>query len=718
MNDPLLHFLNPRSVAVVGVSPNWSYINTILKQFIALKAPEGIYPVNPRYPEVEGLPSYPRLTDIPGEVELAILSVPARLVPDALEQCEQKKVKAINIITSGFAEIGGEEGVRRHKVMTNYVERTGIRIIGPNCFGNMSAVYRFGGMSNSLVACQRSGKLSLAFQSGGLALTVLLNCSDRYLDLAHAVTTGNEVDLDLADCVNFFAEDEATQVIGLYVEQFRKPELFLEAAEKCATQRKPIVVLKSGRSEQGAQLAQAHTGALAGSDKVIDAVLKKYGVIRVYTLNEMLETLAIMHTKKLPRGRGVGAITNSGGENSLIVDLAADIGVDFPPLCDESATLVRQELYDYISVSNPLDITGPGGLTDLHIHQAALEALGRDPDIHIILHQLGGNTKYDAAGPNGKLLLDMVAKYPDKVWLRTSKMAGSFTEKPSWIPDYADPRYEIEGVPVMMGLDNILKAVKHLIEYAEFQEQRNRKEPLPRRIPATAAQKARELIASAQGSVLTESEGKQILALYQIPTTKERLATNPAEAANSAREIGFPVVLKIVSPQILHKTEAGGVVLNVRSEEEVRQAFERIMQNARDYNPSAELQGVAVQEMVTGGQEMIVGMTSDPQFGPGILVGLGGIFVEILKDVALRVPPINAETAVEMVESLKGKALLKGARGQAIADVKALIEVLQNFSQLCEDLKDLAKEVDINPLVVLPEGQGVRALDCLIVPAG
>jgi acyl-CoA synthetase (NDP forming) len=715
VDTTLQYFLNPQSVAIVGVSPNWSYINTIFKQFIALQNPPKVYPINPRYPDVDGVTCYPRLTDVPDPIELVMVSVPARLVPDALQQCEEKAVKAVNIITSGFAEMGGEEGARRHKLMTDFVARNGIRIVGPNCYGNSSSVFKFAGMPNTAPMMQRVGRLSLAFQSGGIAISMVSNCLDRYMGIAHVLSTGNEVDIDVADCVRYFAEDEHTQVIGCYVEQFRKPELFLEAADLCAAARKPIVVLKSGRSEVGSRMAQAHTGALAGSDKVIDAVLKQHGVIRVLDLNEMLETMTIMHTRKLPKGRGVAAITNSGGENSVIVDLADDIGVSFPAFSPASALAIRQALYDYIAVSNPLDITGPGGLTDLHVHAAALEGMGSDPDIHIILHQLGGNTKMDAGSPSGKLVFEAMRKYPDKLWLRSGKMAGTYRDKPPGQPDLIDPRHEWEGVPFLQGLTNVIKAVKHLIDYTEFQQKR---EAGPVRFAARTDRQAsaRAIVNTARGHALTESEGKQILALYGIPVTKECLAASAAEAAHKAAGIGFPVVMKIASPQIMHKTEAGGIALNVQSEEEARAAFERIMTNAARYNPAAELKGVSVQEMVQGGQEMIVGMSRDPQFGPGILVGLGGIFVEVLKDVSLSVPPLDAREARAMVDALKGKALLHGARGTKPADVDALVDALQRFSDLCLELKDDVREIDINPFVVFERGQGAKALDCLIVP--
>ena len=717
MEHPLNSFLNPRSVAVIGVSPNWSYINTIFKHFVALRTPPHLYPVNPNYAEVEGLPCYPRLTDVPGDVELVLVSVPARLVPDAMEQCEQKGVKAVNIITSGFAEMGGEEGARRHKLMTDFVQRTGIRIVGPNCYGNMSAPYKFAGMPNTERAVKEVGRLSLAFQSGGLAIGVVSACVDRYIALAHVISSGNEVDIEIGDCLEYFAEDEHTQVIWLYVEQFRNPEKFIRAAERCAELRKPIVALKTGRSEAGQKMAQAHTGALAGSDKIVDAVLKQYGIARVSSTNEMLETMAIMHARKLPTGRGVAAVTNSGGANAVIADIAEDVGVEFPPFSEASYPTIRKVLYDYITVSNPLDITGPGGVTDQHIHVAALDAMGSDPNMHIILHTLGTNARMDAQGAAGKILLHAMQKYPDKLFLKVSATAGTFRDKPLGQPEPVEPIVALDGIPFLMGYDNSLRAVAALIRYAEFQRRRERKAAAGgARSPSPNAAKALEIICAAGGRALTEGEGKQILSLYGIPTTRECIATSADDAARQAGEIGFPVAMKVISPQIMHKTEAGGVALNVQNAEEAHASYERIVQSAKRYNPQAELQGISVQEMVRGGHELIVGMTRDAQFGPAILVGLGGVFVEVLKDVAVRVPPLDDEDARAMIDSLKGRSILQGARGAKPADLDAVARVLVNFSQLCLDLKDEVREIDINPLVVFEQGKGVKALDCLVVP--
>lgn len=715
-DHPIHPFLQPEAVAIVGVSPNWSYVNTILQQIIALKSPERVYPVNPNYPEVAGLPAYPRLTDIPDPVDLALIAVPSRLVPDALAQCEAKGVRAVNIITSGFEEIGGEEGARRHSLLTDFVARSGARIVGPNTYGNFSAVHKFGGMPGA-VRAMTPGKVGLAFQSGGMAIYAVTALADRHIGMTHCLTFGNECDLDIAASLEYFAEDDATQVIACFVEQFRDPARFMAVAARCADLGKPIVVLKVGRSEAGQRSAQAHTGSLAGSDRVIDAALAQVGITRVNSLEEMTETIAIMHSKKLPRGRGVGALTASGGANGVMLDLAADAGVEFPPFAPDSRKIIRDVLYDYVATTNPLDITGPGITGDSPIHRAALDALGRDPHIHTILHAAGGGPGFmDAQSPAGKILLEAVAKYPEKVWLRMAIVAGTFREQPLGLPPIVEPIGAIEGVPFMQGFDKGLRAVASLIRYAEFQERWRARGAAPAATgDAARRDRAIALVRGAAAQSLTESEGKALLDLYGIASTREALATSATGAASAARAIGFPVAMKIVSPQILHKTEAGGVRLNVGDEAAAAEAYEAIVASARRYSPQASIHGVSVQEMVGGGRELIVGMNNDAQFGPAIIVGLGGIFVEIMKDSALRLPPLGATDARAMVESLKGYPLLAGARGLAPLDVDAVVAALCAFSQLCLDLRDEVAEIDINPLVVLPTGQGVKALDCLVV---
>jgi acetate---CoA ligase (ADP-forming) len=636
-------------------------------------------------------------------------------MPDILQQCEAKDVRALNILTSGFEEITGPEGARRHRLLTDFVQRTGIRIVGPNCFGNLSVPHNYPGMAGSY-PIMPTGKLSLAFQSGGLAINVVQACLDRRIGMAHAVSSGNETDLELADCLAFFANDEHTQIIGCFVEQFRNPDKFLAAADICAAARKPIVLLKVGRSEAGQRAAQAHTGALAGSDTIIDAVLKKHGVLRVHSLDEMLETLCIMHARGLPQGNGFGAIAFSGGTVGVLSDLAADYGLHFSPIHEAGAQHIRDVLYEYGTVSNPIDLTGQA-VYDPPVQRAAFEAMGTDPNIHIILIASGGTTCLDKQSPTGQVIVEAMQKYPEKLFLRTSQMYGVLRDKAFGAPDPVEPVSDLNGVPFLQGLENTLRAASALVRYAEFQRQREtRKRRDAGRGDASRRTQALEIVHAAHGQALTEVAGKQLLALYGIPVTQERVVTSAAEAARAAQEIGFPVAMKIVSPQITHKTEAGGVVLNVAQADVARAAFDRIMRNARQYNAQAQLQGVSVQEMVQGGRETIIGMTTDPQFGPGIVFGLGGIFVEVLHDTVLRVPPLDADEAQGMIDGLKGAAMLNGARGQKPVDRSALVEVLLTFSQMCLDLRGIVQEIDINPLLVLEVGQGAKAVDCLVVP--
>jgi acetate---CoA ligase (ADP-forming) len=715
MTHALTHFLNPQSVAIIGVSPNPSFINAILHNLLRWQYDKPIYPVNPNYQDIAGLPTYPRISDVPEAVDLAVVSVPSRMMPDILEQCEVKGVRALNILTSGFEEITGPEGERRHHLLMDFVQRTGMRIVGPNCFGNLSVSYNYPGMAGSYPTMQ-PGKLSLAFQSGGLALNMVQACVDRRIGLAHAISSGNETDLELADCLAYFADDEHTQVIGCFVEQFRNPNKFLAAADACAAARKPVVLLKVGRSEAGQRAAQAHTGALVGSDTIIDAVLQKHGVLRVYSLDEMLETLCIMHAPHLPKGNGFGAITFSGGAVGVMSDLAADYGLHFPPIHEAGAQKIRDVLYEYGTVSNPIDLTGQA-VYDPPVQRAAFEAMGTDPNIHTIFIASGGTTCLDKQSPMGQVIAETIQKYPEKLFVRTSQTYGVLRDKAFGAPDPVEPVSDLDGVPFMQGLENTLRAARALMRYAEFQSQwSSGKRGDTGREDASRRAQALEMVHAAQGQALTESAGKQLLALYGIPVTHERMVTSAAEAVRAAQEIGFPVAMKIVSPQILHKTEAGGVVLHVTQADEARTVFERIMHNARQYNAQAELQGVSVQEMVQGGRETIVGMTSDPQFGPGIVFGLGGIFVEVLHDTVLRVPPLAADEARGMIDALKGAAILKGTRGQKPADLNAVVDVLCKFSRLCLDLRGVVQEIDINPLLVLEAGQGARAVDCLVVP--
>lgn len=706
---------HPKSIAIVGATPRLGFAFGIHRLILKGGYEGQVYGVNPRYEEVLGSPCFPTLDAIPGGVEKAIVVVPSQHVMGVLDQAERAGVKAVNIITSGFGEQADEEAHQRQQQLREFAQRTGIRIVGPNCLGIISTPAKLIAKSGPYDVVHR-GPVGIVFQSGLLAYSAVIPPTDRGFGYSYVVTTGNEADLDATDFMRYYIEDDETRVIGCFIEQFRDADKLREVAEMAAERRKPLVVLKIGRSEGGQRAARAHTGSMVGSDEIIDTVMRQAGVIRVYDLDEMIETLAIFHSKKLPKGNGVGTIFVSGGAGGLISDLSQDLGISLPELAPDTAAKLHDIIPAYGTVGNPLDTTGQVAQQP-EIMQGVLEAMAEDPNVHTVIYGQAYPNKVDLDAPVGQVIKQMPEKYPDKIFLIMSLVAGKVGE--GWRADMApvDPVMFWDGIPFLQGADNTLKAVRALNHYADFLRARDAN-GVAVAAPSEHADLARAMVRAASGRPLVEREAKTLLGLYGIPTTRETLVTNADDAASAAREIGFPVVLKIESPDIAHKTEAGGVLLGVADEAAARDGFQTIIDNARAYNADAEISGVLVQEMVSGGREMILGMTQDPTFGPAIAVGLGGIFVEVLKDVALGVPPITEAVANDMLGRLRGKAILEGTRGEAPADIDTIIDILGRFSQMCVDVQGDVAEVDINPLLVFDQGQGARVVDCLIVPKG
>ena len=711
--------LHPRRIAIVGASPKRGFANNIQRRLVDCGFEGEVYPVNPNYDEILGLPCYPSLEAIPGGVDLAVVVVPSRLIPGVLESCERAGVGAVNIITSGFAEKQEDEtGPERQRAIRDFARRTGIRVVGPNCLGNISVPNRMVASSGAYPPLNR-GPIALALQSGLLAYSLVLPAHDRGIGFTYVVTLGNEADIDVVDMIRYYLDDEETRVIGCFVEQFRRPERLLEMAERAADLGKPIVVLKVGRSEAGRRAALAHTGSLVGSDEIVDAVMRQHGIIRVYSLDEMIETLALFHSRRRPAGRGVGIAVVSGGAAGLIADLGADIGVEFPSLAPETVEKMNAVIPEYGTVGNPLDYTGQAAQQP-EILDGCLAAMAEDPNIHVVVYGQAYPALIDLDQPTGQVLSALPERYPDKVFVVLSLVAGELKHR-MIDQEAVEPVRSIDGIPFLQGAENGLRAIASLVRYAAFLREREASAPADALDPDAAerAEWARGMVRAAGGRALVEREAKAILARYGIPVTREVLATTPDEAVAAAEAIGYPVVLKVESPDILHKTEAGGVLLGLQDADAVREGFARVTASARAYAPWAEIRGVLVQEMVpAGGHELILGMTQDAAFGPAVAVGLGGVFVETLKDVALAVPPISNRDAHAMLSRLRAAPILTGhgARGQGAADLDAVADILVRFSSLCRDLRDDVAEIDINPLVAFGPGKGARVVDCLIVP--
>ena len=706
---------HPGRLAIVGATPRQGFAYNIQRELLDGGYRGEIFGVTPRHTEVLGAVCYPTLDAIPGGVDLAIVVVPSHLVLDVLGQAERAGVAAVNIITSGFGEQGDGEAHRRQEEIRAFARRTGIRVVGPNCLGIISTPAKMIAIWGPYDTVPR-GPIGLVFQSGLLAYCVVTPTSERGFGYTYIVTTGNEADLDATDFMRYYVEDDETRVIGCFIEQFRDPQKFLRVAEMAAERQKPIVVLKIGRSEGGRRAAQAHTGSLVGSDAIADAIMRQSGVVRVDTLDEMNETLAAFHAKRLPRGSGVGAIFSSGGACGLVSDLGHALGVAMPQPAPQTVEKLRSVIPDFGTIGNPLDVTGQAA-SQPQITEGAFVAMAEDPNIDIVLYGQAVPERFDLATPVGEVLRMMPERYPDKVFLITSLVAGRVREGRREGRDPIEPAMQWDGIPFLQGADNGLRAVRSLIQYAEFQRER---QACGRAVEGASAvaERARARVAAAGGTPLVERAAKEILSLYGIPVTRESLATTADAAVAAAREIGYPVALKIESADIAHKTEAGGVLLDVRDDAAARAGFATIIANARRYKPDARIAGVLVQEMVGGGREMILGMTRDPAYGPAVAVGLGGVFVEVLKDIALGVPPLTEHDSRAMLSHLRGAAILDGtgARGAAPADTEAIVAILGKFSRLCIDLGDLVREIDINPLLVFDRGDGARVVDCLIVP--
>lgn len=705
---------HPKRIAIVGATPRPGFANNIHGGILRGGYEGEIFGVTPRHQEVLGATCYPTIDQIPGGVDKAIVVVPSNLVMDVLDQAERSTVKALNIITSGFGEQSDAAAQERQQAVRNFARRTGIRVVGPNCLGIISTPVKMVAKSGPYTTVRR-GPIGIVFQSGLLAYSIVIPPLEREFGYSYVVTTGNEADLDATDFIRYMVEDDETRVIGCFIEQFRDPEKLLRVATAAAERQKPIVVLKVGRSEAGRKAARAHTGSLVGSDAIADAVMRQYGIVRVNDLDEMTETLAAFHAKRLPKGRGVGTIFVSGGAGGLISDLSQDLGISLPTLAPETVTKLNAVIPEYGTVGNPLDTTGQAG-TQPPIMEGSLTAMAEDPNIHTVIYGQAFPSRVDLATPVGEVLRTMPERYPDKVFFIMALVAGGVADGRRRDQDPVEPVMHWDGIPFLQGAQNGLKAVRSLINYADFQRAWQAT-GAPVSSTSVVAAKAQAMVRQARGRPLVEREAKALLALYDIPVTREILTTSSDDAADAARTFGFPVVLKIESPDIAHKTEAGGVILNPPDENAVRAGYEQIIANARKYNAKAEISGVLVQEMVTGGRELILGMSRDADYGPAVAVGLGGIFVEVLKDVSLGVPPLTERDRRSMLARLRGAAILDGtgARGAGPADVDAIVDILGKFSQLCIDLRDDVSEIDINPLLVFDRGQGARVVDCLIV---
>jgi len=700
--------LSPKSIAVIGASEKFGAGSLVIENLRTLGFEGTIIPVNPRYTEVLGLPCYPSLMDVPDHVAIdcaAVVLGSGRILP-TLTQAARRGVRGAWAFASGFAETGGPGAALQAELKT-FCDANDIQFCGPNCVGYVNLHDKVGTFSAPVSPTLRKGNIAAIVQSGSVALA--LANSNRGIGFSAIVSSGNEAVLDTADYMEHFLDDSRTQVIIAFLEGIRRPEAFKASCARAAAIGKPVIVVKVGRSEMARKTVASHTGALAGSDAVHDAFFKKYGVIRVDDLDQLLETAALFSScsNRLPQGNRIGMVTVSGGEIGLIGDISKEFSFQFPPLSATAQQLLKEKLPAYTTIANPLDAWGSGDL--VHTYPACLDVLAREAAIDLIA------VSQDA--PPG-MSDQQVAQYENVAKAAVKCARG---EKPVVVFSHVSGGLDITikaildqgGVPFLQGTRESLCAIDDLVTYAEMR--RRKASPSggdgtsPTDVMALKAKHCR------MAGVLGYADSQALVGAYGIRTPEGAIAQSADEAAAIAERIGFPVVMKGQSPQIAHKTEAGLVAVNIPDKAGVRETYAAILRKGESFDPDAQMEGVLVQRMIPqDGVETILGISTDPVFGPAVVCGLGGIFVELLQDSALELPPVSRDEARRMLFDLKGSKLFEGFRGRAQADVDALTAAIVQIGQLASDFRGKIISLDINPLIVLPLGQGVVAADLLI----
>lgn len=697
--------LNPKSIAVVGASERpGSAGRLVMENLVNLGYPGKIYPVNPSLPYILGYTSYPDLAAIPEPVEMAALLLGAEKVLPALEMGVKNGLKAAWVLASGYSE-SGPEGKLRQQELAKFANDAGLLLCGPNCVGYANLVDRSSAYSVALSPANKPGHVSAVMQSGAICMG-LANAARfgfRYL-----ISSGNEAVLDSSDYLGFLAGDPETRVIIAFLEGIRSPAKFIAAAKAANMRGKPVLVVKVGKSETARRTVQAHTGSLAGSDAVLNEVFRKYGIVRLDSLDELLEATELFLKSPLPETDGVGLLSLSGGQIGLVADLAQNLALEFPEFSETGLAELKGILPPYTTIANPLDAWGSGDLEKMY--PGCVSAVAREP--HISLVAAARDTP-PAVAPREIEQSIQVANALIKARRETGKPVVMFSNVSTGFNREVHEILEAGGVPYLQGTPETLRAIQVFEQYAEYRRSHGSEDNLAQGSPA-ALERWKGILRNSKGA-LSEVEGRKLLADYGIAGPRELVAETEAGAILAAEQIGFPVVIKVHSPDILHKTEAGGVKVNLRDRDSVAAAYREVMESARNYKPGAEINGVIIQEMLPkSAVEVILGVMRDPDFGPVVVFGSGGILVELLKDSSLRLPPISKAEAGKMINSTRGAKLLKGFRGRPAADISALADALVNLSRLAVDLGDYISALDINPLMVLPAGQGVCAVDALV----
>ncbi|MBP9041493.1 MAG: acetate--CoA ligase family protein [Anaerolineaceae bacterium] len=696
MTSSLSPFFNAAGVAVIGASSNPQKLSYgILKNLIHSTYQGEVYPVNPGSKEILGRRCYAHISEVPDPVELAVLVVPAPVTPQTLEDCGKRGIKAAIIISGGFKEVG-ESGTDLEKECLEIARRYGMRLIGPNCVGTMCM--RTGLNTTFIYGVPDTGGIGFLSQSGAVCGGVIDMVLGKKIGFSHFISMGNEADVTETDLIEYLGEDPSTRVIAAYVEQIRDGRRFLEVARK-VSRVKPIVLLKAGRSGAGARAVSSHTGSLAGSYTAYQTAFKQAGVIEVQNWSELFDVAIAFDFQPIPAGRRAVIITNAGGPAAITSDALANNGLLLEDLEEATKVELRKHLNPAAQVSNPVDMLGG---VDGPMYGMAVSTLMKDKNVDIILpilvpHALTNSVEVAQA------IID-------------ASKTGSKPVLPVFMGDQsvAEARITLQGnrLPMYVYPETPALVLRNMLTYAEWRSQQTEGVHVLHDIRVEPVQKI--LDDAQKAGSLGEAQTRPLLEAYGIPVVRGGFAASAAEAAHLFDEIGGPVVMKIVSPEILHKSDVGGIRLNLADRSAVLAEYDRLMNDIRRAKPDARLEGVLIEKMAPRGQEVIIGMKRDAGFGPMLMFGLGGIYVELFKDVAFRIAPVSAVEAHQMIAETRAGKLLTGFRGSAKADLNAVVDVIQRLGRISLDFPQI-EEIEVNPLLVYPEGQGALALDGRVI---
>ncbi len=689
----------PRSIAIIGASGDAQKIGGRPVSYLLRAGYEGaIYPINPTHERIQGLPAYARLMDVPGEVDLTVVAVPAARVPEAVTDCARKGVKAAIIFSAGFAESDAAGELIQDEVLA-IAKQGGVRLLGPNCMGTINtACNSIATFTSGIVGTMPAkGNISIASQSGALGAHCLVLAGQKGLGLRFWVTAGNQIDLEISDFLLHMAQDPETHVILASIEGVRDGDKLVQALKEARARGKPVIIMKLGRSQVGAAAAASHTASLGGEDAIFDAVLRQHGAFRAQTLDELFDLAYTFSKGHAVTSEAIGLVTVSGGAGIIMADAAEEYGLDVPPLPPATRKKLKEQI-SFAGTRNPVDVTAQI-LNQTELLYPMFETLAssdRYGCIITFLAHLGCNP-------------EMIARLtPD-----LKRIADDFGQKHALIlamisTEEVRARLEEIGFLVFEDPARAVRAAAALVRWSRLTRAGHNAPE------ATAPVTAARPLPIERGRIYSEHASKRLLANSGIRFAQEALATSADQAVREAERIGYPVVLKIVSQDIPHKSEIGGVLVGLDKPETVRQGYETLLARAKQAAPHARLDGVLVAQMIRDGTEMILGTTDDPAFGPVVMLGFGGIFTEVLNDVTFRPAPFDVAEAQTMIDELRGVALLRGARGRQTADHAALARALADLSAFADANRDNVQTIDINPLIVLPQGEGAIALDALL----